>query len=154
MLCLWKSVTFSFILIRYQLIKLKREGKIGENKRKDFDYNELIDGEDGEQSEVSQSDEVSSASSTDQAAVKMLSSLAKKGSSVAAEYESKIKAKMISEKQGGDSVDAEVEDGEDDEEKSDRDLEKAVAEALRKKRAQQKEAISDGSIGGQTMQLC
>ena len=108
----------------------------------------MIDGEDGEQSEVSQSEEVSSASSTDQAAVKMLNSLAKKGSSVAAEYESKIKAKMISEKQGGGSVYAEVEDDEDDEEKSDRDLEKAVSEALRKKRAQQKEAISDGSIGG------
>ena len=137
MLCLWKSVTISFILIRYQLIKLKREGKIGENKRKDFDYNELIDGEDGEQSEVSQSEEVSSASSTDQAAVKMLNSLAKKGSSVAAEYESKIKAKVISEKQRGGSVYAEVEDDEDDEEKSDRDLEKAVSEALRKKKAQQ-----------------
>ena len=55
---------------------------------------------------------------------------------------------MISEKQGGGSVYAEVEDDDDDEEKSDRDLEKAVAEALRKKRAEQKEAISDGSIGG------
>lgn len=108
----------------------------------------MIDGEDGEQSEVSQSDEVSSASSTDQAAVKMLTSLANKGSSVAAEYESKIKAKMISEEQGGGSVYAEVEDNEVDEEKSDRELEKAVAEALRKKRAQQKEAISDGSVGG------
>lgn len=111
----------------------------------------MIDGEDGEQSEVSQSDEVSSASSTDQAAVKMLTSLANKGSSVAAEYESKIKAKMISEEQGGGSVYAEVEDNEVDEEKSDRELEKAVAEALRKKRAQQKEAISDGSVGGETI---
>lgn len=112
----------------FQIKNLKKTGKMKSGVDSDVIKRGSVSSQDGGTKETAE----------------LLRKLASKGSGVAAEYESKILAK-INEMDNSDYDDDATE--EDLPSEDDKDLEDLVQRALLEKRSKQREAIMDGSLG-------